>query len=31
MKNSVIGAGTLVNMDIPSGKTAIGIPCKILK
>ena len=30
-KNSVVGAGTLVNMDIPSGKTAIGIPCKILK
>lgn len=29
-KNSVIGANSLVNKDIPAGKTAVGIPCKIL-
>lgn len=29
-KDSVIGACTLVNKSIPSGATAVGIPCKIL-
>lgn len=30
-KNSVVGACTLVNKDIPDEYTAIGIPCKIIK
>lgn len=30
-ENSIIGAGSLVNMDIPRGKTAVGVPCKILE
>lgn len=28
--NSVIGASTLVNRNIPEEKTAVGIPCRIL-
>lgn len=30
-KNSVIGACTLVNKNIPDGATAVGVPCKILE
>ena len=29
-KNSVIGACSLVNKDIPDGATAVGIPCRII-
>lgn len=29
-ENSIIGAGSLVNRDIPSNATAVGIPIKIL-
>lgn len=29
-ENAVIGAGTLVNKSIASGKTAVGIPYRIL-
>lgn len=28
--NAIVGAGTLVNKDIPAGATAVGVPCKIL-
>ena len=27
----IVGAQTLVNKSIPAGKTAVGIPCRILK
>lgn len=30
-KNSVIGAGSVVNKDIPSGVVAVGAPCKVLR
>lgn len=30
-KNAVIGAGTLVDRNIPENATAVGIPCKILE
>lgn len=30
-ENAVIGARTLVNKSIPAGKTAVGIPCRILE
>lgn len=30
-ENAVVGACTLVNKSIPAGKTAIGIPCKIIE
>lgn len=30
-KNAIVGACTLVNTDIPSGATAVGIPCRIIK
>ena len=30
-KDSVIGACTLVNCNIPDGATAVGIPCRIIK
>lgn len=29
-ENTTIGACTLVNKNIPNGKTAVGIPCRIL-
>lgn len=29
-KEAVIGSNCLVNMDIPDGKTAVGIPCRIV-
>lgn len=29
-KNAVVGACTLVNKNIPSGATAVGVPCKII-
>ena len=29
-KNSVIGAKTLVNIDVPPNSLAVGIPCKII-
>lgn len=30
-ENAVAGACTLVNKDIPSGATAVGVPCRIIK
>ena len=30
-ENSVIGANTVVNIDVPSNSTAVGIPCRILQ
>ena len=30
-KNAVVGACALVNKDIPDGKTAVGIPCRIVE
>ena len=30
-ENAFIGACTLVNKDIPSGATAVGVPCRILE
>ena len=30
-KNSIVGACTLVNKDIPDNATAVGVPCKIIK
>lgn len=30
-ENAVVGAQTLVNKSIPDGKTAVGIPCRILE
>lgn len=30
-KNSVIGAGSVVTKDIPSGVVAVGNPCKVLR
>ena len=29
--NSVIGAGSVVNHDIPSGVVAAGVPCKVFR
>lgn len=29
-ENAVIGANALINIDVPAGATAVGIPCKIL-
>ena len=29
--NVVIGAGSVVNKDIPSNSMAVGIPCKVIK
>lgn len=30
-ENAVVGACTLVNKDVPSGATAVGVPCRIIK
>ena len=30
-ENAVVGACTLVNKDIPSGATAVGVPCRIIR
>ena len=30
-KNSIIGAFSLVNSDIPENSTAIGVPAKVIK
>ncbi len=30
-ENAIVGAQTLVNKSIPAGKTAVGIPCRILE
>ncbi len=30
-ENAVIGAQSLVNKSVPAGRTAIGVPCKILE
>ena len=30
-ENSVVGACTLVNKDIPDGATAVGVPCRIIE
>ena len=29
-ENAIVGAMTLVNKSVPAGKTAVGIPCRIL-
>ena len=29
--NAVIGAGSVVNKDIPSNSVAVGVPCKAIK
>lgn len=30
-ENAIIGAMALVNKSVPDGKTAVGVPCRILK
>ena len=30
-ENAIIGAMALVNKSVPDGKTAVGIPCRILE
>lgn len=30
-KNAIIGANTVVNIDIPKGATAVGTPCRIVQ
>lgn len=30
-ENAVVGACTLVNRDVPSGATAVGVPCRIIE
>lgn len=30
-ENAIVGAMTLVNKSIPAGKTAVGVPCRILE
>jgi serine O-acetyltransferase len=30
-ENAIVGAMSLVNKSIPDGKTAVGVPCKILE
>lgn len=30
-ENVIVGAQTLVNKSIPAGKTAVGVPCKIIE
>ena len=29
-RESVVGAATLVNRDVPAGSTAVGVPCRII-
>lgn len=29
-KNAIVGACTLVNINVPEGSTAVGVPCRIL-
>ena len=29
-ENAVIGAMALVNKSIPAGKTAVGVPCRVI-
>ena len=29
--NVTIGAGSLVNRDIPSDSVAVGVPCRVIK
>jgi len=29
--NTVIGAGSVVTKDIPSGVIAVGVPCRVLR
>ncbi|WP_024295449.1 hypothetical protein [Lacrimispora indolis] len=31
MKNSVIGAGSVVTDDIPSNVVALGVPCRVVR
>ena len=30
-RNAVVGACTLVNRNVPEGRTAVGVPCRILE
>ena len=30
LSNVIIGAGSLVNKDIPSGTVAAGVPCRVV-
>lgn len=30
-EKAVVGAGTLVNRDVPAGATAVGVPCRIIE
>jgi acetyltransferase-like isoleucine patch superfamily enzyme len=30
-ENSIVGAASLVNKNIPDGKTAVGVPAKVIK
>ena len=30
-ENAIVGAMTLVNKSIPEGKTAVGVPCRIIE
>lgn len=30
-KKAIIGAGSLINQDIPDNATAVGVPCKVIK
>ena len=30
-EGAIIGAGTLVNKDVPAGATAVGVPCRIIE
>ena len=30
-ENSIIGANSVVNMNIPPNSVAVGVPCRILK
>lgn len=30
-EGAIVGAMTLVNKSVPSGRTAVGVPCRILE